>query len=337
MGVGNDPRYQKATCFDAFPAPDPESRIRSRIADIAERIQQHRLEAMQRDERVTITEMYNVLDALRSGTPLSAKEQAIHRIAACGTLRDLHDDLDALVAETYGWEWPLESDEILARLVALHDARAVEEEAGQVRWLRPSYQRPHFGADIEPPELTPTRAEPEIRADQPSQWPTSTVDQIEALQAIIARRPCTVEEAARRFVGARRDMVARHSRDAEPHGRGAYWSRRCVPFGAGRRMMSWASAPFLPQSSRSDECCSIRHEATGGWSHNIVNGTQWVCFVVRPALLASSRLQSPDVWNSFVGADSRTVHYWGKSRPIRTGTAATHRCLSWISGATRSN
>lgn len=56
--------------------------------------------------------------------------------------RDLHDELDALVAHAYGWPWPMPKEEILDRLVALHDARVVEEKAGKVRWLRPDYQIP---------------------------------------------------------------------------------------------------------------------------------------------------------------------------------------------------
>ena len=38
--------------------------------------------------------------------------------------------LDALVAEAYGWPWPMEREEILERLVALHDERVEEEKRG---------------------------------------------------------------------------------------------------------------------------------------------------------------------------------------------------------------
>ena len=64
--------------------------------------------------------MYNVVEKLRSGEALTPKERTIHELAACGVLRDLHDELDALVAEAYGW--PMEREEILERLVALHSA-----------------------------------------------------------------------------------------------------------------------------------------------------------------------------------------------------------------------
>src|SRR5690606_38442981 len=43
-------------------------------------------------------------------------------------LVDLHADLDRAVAAAYGWEWPLEEDEILRRLFALN----VERRGGAV-------------------------------------------------------------------------------------------------------------------------------------------------------------------------------------------------------------
>jgi hypothetical protein len=35
---------------------------------------------------------------------------------------------------------------IVARLVALNATRAAEEKSGHIRWLRPDYQIPRFGA-----------------------------------------------------------------------------------------------------------------------------------------------------------------------------------------------
>jgi hypothetical protein len=56
------------------------------------------------------------------------------------------------VADAFGWadDWrngDLPPSEMVARLVALNHARAAEEKAGTVRWLRPDYQIPRFGAD----------------------------------------------------------------------------------------------------------------------------------------------------------------------------------------------
>ncbi len=55
-------------------------------------------------------------------------------------LLDLHQKLDAAVAQAYGWPVELSDAEILERLVALNQERAAEEAQGQIRWLRPEYQ-----------------------------------------------------------------------------------------------------------------------------------------------------------------------------------------------------
>ena len=113
LGVGNDPRYQKKRCFDPFPFPEAPEQDRTTVAEIAERLHAHRAEALGRDEAVTVTGMYNVVDKLRSGETLTPKERKVHELAACGVLRDLHDELDAAVAGSYGWPWPMEEAEIL--------------------------------------------------------------------------------------------------------------------------------------------------------------------------------------------------------------------------------
>jgi hypothetical protein len=77
---------------------------------------------------LTITGMYNVLEKLRTGEALTAKDKKIH------------DDLDAAVFDAYGWPANLSDDEILERLVDLNHERAAEEKRGLVRWLRPEFQ-----------------------------------------------------------------------------------------------------------------------------------------------------------------------------------------------------
>src|SRR5690606_8300352 len=151
-------------CFDPFPFPSCDEDRASQIGQVAETVHQHREAALARDERVTMTGMYSVVEKLRSGEKLTAKEKAIHEIAACGVLKDLHDELDRLVAEAYGWPWPMEKEEILERLVKLHDERVAEEKRGLIRWLRPEYQIPRFApeaaaAELDlPPEEVPAKA-----------------------------------------------------------------------------------------------------------------------------------------------------------------------------------
>jgi hypothetical protein len=212
LGVGNDPRYQKSLCFDPFPFPDPAPEVRARIAFLAERLDEHRKAALGRDERVTMTGMYNVVEKLRSNSPLTPKERTIHEIAACGVLRDLHDELDALVAEAYGWPWPMEKEEILERLVTLHNERVEEEKRGIVRWLRPDYQIPRFGADIPAATLELTSAAPAkpVPPAERRPWPGSAVEQLAAIAALVSQRDVNVDEAAASFNRARRDLVLRH-------------------------------------------------------------------------------------------------------------------------------
>jgi hypothetical protein len=208
------PVYPKTTCFDPFPFPDPPNELREEIGRVAERLDQHRKEAIARDERVTMTGMYNVVEKLRSGEKLSDKERAVHEIAACGVLRDLHDELDRLVAQAYGWPWPMEREEVLERLVALHDERVEEEKRGVVRWLRPEYQGPRFGgtAPAAEPEMDlPEAPTPEaVGAEERQPWPAAAIEQIGAAKARVAAAPATPAEVASAFARAPVPLVARH-------------------------------------------------------------------------------------------------------------------------------
>lgn len=210
LGVGNDPVYTKSTCFDSFPFPPAgNAELAHQIADLAERIESHRWAALRRDEKATITGIYNVVAKLRSGEVLTQQERDIHANAACRVLMDLHDELDRAVAAAYGWRWPMPSEEVLERLVALHDARVHEEAAGSVRWLRPEYQQPRTTVDpatvLNLPTATP------VAQDSPvAEWPSTAVEQITAVQAALADGARTVEDVAQRFRGARRDLVGKH-------------------------------------------------------------------------------------------------------------------------------
>ena len=210
LGVGNDPRYNNSRCFAAFPFPELVGDSRVRLARSAERLDAHRAAALARDTRVTMTGMYNVVEKLRTGTPLTPKERDIHEIAACGVLKDLHDELDALVAQAYGWPWPMLREEILERLVALHDERVAEEARGLVRWLRPDYQIPRFGAHTEGAVPEFVLDTPEVQRATHRDWPPSAVEQLTALGALLAERPRTRDELVQAFTAAPVPLVERH-------------------------------------------------------------------------------------------------------------------------------
>ncbi len=211
LGIDGTPRYNKSTCFEAFPFPDPPAEARRKIADVAERIDAHRKAALARGDKVGMTVMYNVVEKLRLHAYLTGPERAVHELAACGTLRDLHDELDRLVAEAYGWPAGEAAAARLDRLVALHDERIAEERGGKVRWLRPEYQVPRFARDGVAVAATEEEAAPEAASTPArSPWPADAIGQITALRALAVTAPITVDGAVLRFEGARRELVARH-------------------------------------------------------------------------------------------------------------------------------
>ena len=52
---------------------------------------------------LTLTGMYNVLEKLRSGEALNAKDKLIHSQGLVSVLKSLHDEIDAAVLAAYGW------------------------------------------------------------------------------------------------------------------------------------------------------------------------------------------------------------------------------------------
>lgn len=161
LGVGDDPRYSKSLCFDKFPFPDCSHALKAKIRAIAEELDAHRKARQAEHARLTLTQMYNVLEKLRAPptlnpsaqrggeSALTPEEEDIKQKGLVLILKELHDKLDALVFEAYGWAADLGDDEILKRLVDLNKERALEEKAGKIRWLRPDYQIPSFGSDAE--------------------------------------------------------------------------------------------------------------------------------------------------------------------------------------------
>ena len=77
-----------------------------------------------------MTKLYNVLQKERSGEAQDADEQRIHEQGLVGVLQELHDELDAAVAEAYGWPADLDEEEILYRLVALNKRAPRRGKAG---------------------------------------------------------------------------------------------------------------------------------------------------------------------------------------------------------------
>jgi hypothetical protein len=213
MGVGNTPRYSKTRCFEPFPFPEATEPERAVIRDIAERLDAHRKAAQGRG--ATITGMYNLLVKLRSGEPFTDQERALHEIAQTEILRQLHDELDAAVADAYGWAVDIPEADLLVNLVALNKERAAEEARGVIRWLRPEYQAPGTL------QATATRIidlEPEVlevaTPIEPQPWPLDLKDQLAALRAVLtsSARLWTLEAVSQAFRsrGRYRESIAAH-------------------------------------------------------------------------------------------------------------------------------
>ncbi len=144
------PSYSKSLVFDPFPFPDPTPAQRAAIAELAEELDSTRKAVLAETDKLTMTELYNLREKLRSGAAWDDKQQRQATKARAAIINRLHEQLDQAVADAYGWgeEWrsgPLAPSEIVTRLVALNHERAAEEKAGKVRWLRPDYQTARFG------------------------------------------------------------------------------------------------------------------------------------------------------------------------------------------------
>ena len=133
-------RYDKTRCFDAFPFPDAKDAQKTKIRELAEKLETHRRACEKRHPELTLTGVYGVLEKVRAGEPLTAREQKIKADGAVDTLKSLHEALDVAVLEAYGWPADTSTTDLIAHLFDLNQQRAAEEAAGNIRWLRPQFQ-----------------------------------------------------------------------------------------------------------------------------------------------------------------------------------------------------
>ncbi|MGH8019052.1 MAG: class I SAM-dependent DNA methyltransferase [Opitutaceae bacterium] len=220
------PVYNKTRCFDPFPFPDCTEAQKNRIRALAEELDAHRKRA-HAQHGLGLTDIYNVLEKLRSGEALNAKDKAIHDAALVSTLKQLHDDVDAAVAAAHGWPWPLTDAEILERVVALNTERANEEARGLIRWLRPEYQnrgrktdgREQTALPLEPAtqdlgSRSDAAAKPprrrRVRKPAKQPWPKTLVDRTKAVQSALAtaQTPLTAADIASQYTRAKQSEIS---------------------------------------------------------------------------------------------------------------------------------
>ena len=228
QGVGNDPVYQHTQTFNPFPFPacltdDSNSALCDKLIELGERLDAFRKERLAEHDVLTMTGLYNVMERLRElewaadrVEPLTDKERDIHEAGLVSVLKDMHDEIDRLAFEAYGWEdlgyriigrpgatlpsqlksedQEAAEEELLSRLVALNVERQAEEAKGFVRWLRPDYQIPKLGAKAPKPEGRDEQADLDIAvpiaasAGRPK-WPAGGDDQIRLIRDMLSRAP----------------------------------------------------------------------------------------------------------------------------------------------------
>lgn len=202
LGVGNDPRYSKSRCFDPFPFPVLHGALESRLSAAGEELDATRKRLLAEHADLTLTGVYNVLEKIRSGIPLSDNDEDVKSRGLVLILKELHEKIDHLTAEAYGWPADLSDDQVVERLVGLNAERAKEEAGGIVRWLRPEYQISRFGqgAAAKTGELDLGEKVVAIDKSLPS-FPTDRYEQPLAIEAILlsSSRAMNAAEIARAF------------------------------------------------------------------------------------------------------------------------------------------
>ena len=218
------PRWQNGPCFLNFPFPEASNVQADKIRKLANRIDGQRKRQQTDFPKLTLTNIYNVLEKLHAGEPIhdNLKNKDVYEQGLVELLKELHDKLDRAVFEAYGWPdladklvgrpgatTPLSEksadqaeaeEELLMRLVALNKQRAQEEAQGVVRWLRPDYQTPDAvqqEVEIAPKE---TAAKPEAVASKgKATFPKAIPEQLRVLRGALAERSHTTDSLAEMF------------------------------------------------------------------------------------------------------------------------------------------
>lgn len=220
------PVYVKTESFDPFPFPLNPS---PRLIELGGRLDAFRKERLAANDSLTMTGLYNALERVREldagiGDPLTPAERDVYDAGQIAILKELHDEIDAQVFAAYGWsdlgltlvgkpggttpsphksaDQEAAEEELLVRLVALNQARAAEEKAGIVHWLRPDFQKPRLAAKV--------KGEVQVEADLGElvtvaavKWPNDGLDQIRSVRDLLARAesPITVPTMAAAYAG----------------------------------------------------------------------------------------------------------------------------------------
>jgi hypothetical protein len=184
---------------------------------LAEELDLHRKSRQVEHPTLTLTQMYNVLEKLRAEEQLNEAEEKIKVEGLVLLLKEIHDRLDRVVFEAYGWPEDLTDEQILEKLVALNKERTAEEKASEVRWLRPDYQIPRFGSDAEKAKLKAEKQQAraaqvalELESEPEEGKPRYPTDNELAETAVVmsvlaaAKQPLRIDDIAATFAQGKR-------------------------------------------------------------------------------------------------------------------------------------
>ncbi|CAM4124864.1 class I SAM-dependent DNA methyltransferase [Paracoccus yeei] len=202
------PRYNKSLCFDPFPFPDATEAQKAHLRALGEELDAHRKAQVAAHPRLTLTAVYNVLEKLRAGERIQGRDRETYDQGLVGILKGIHDRIDAAVAAAYGWPEGLDDEAILTRLVDLNRARAAEEAAGLVRWLRPDYQNLAGRIAAAKGQQAEMDVGAAAEAADKAPWPKALPEQIAAVRAVLSDMgEVTPEQVARQFKRGRAASV----------------------------------------------------------------------------------------------------------------------------------
>lgn len=203
--------YVKSRCFDPFPFPVLDAASHSELSDAGEALDAFRKARLAEHPDLTLTRLYNALEAHRAGrTPdgtdehrMTAEEAADFHNGSILALADLHATIDRLTLQAYGLPADADDTMILAHLVAQNATRAVEEAAGDIRWLRPAWQIPRFAPRrVAGPETGQLIDAPAAAGDR-IKWPAEDRSRLMMIRGALAEsvQPQSADAVASRFAG----------------------------------------------------------------------------------------------------------------------------------------
>ena len=67
LGVGNDSKYNHADCFYKYPFPELTAAQKARLRELGENLDAHRKRQQAAHPKLTLTQMYNVMEKLCEG------------------------------------------------------------------------------------------------------------------------------------------------------------------------------------------------------------------------------------------------------------------------------